>query len=215
MATAELNKVIGHLRSVLSKQDAAELTDGDLVKRYLQQRDEAAFEALVRRHGPMVMGVCRRVLHTSHDAEDAFQATFLVLVRKASTLRSPGLVANWLHGVAYRTALHARKHSAKRRAKEAKVVREPQTPEDTWADLRPVLDQELQRLPAKYRAVLVLCDLEGKTRKEAARQIGCPEGTVASRLASARVMLAKRLSRYAPAISGGVLAAMLAQNSWA
>src|SRR5262249_12586006 len=151
--------------TVLVRQEVAGMADGDLLRRYLLHRDEAVFEALVRRHGPMVMGVCRRVLHNLHDAEDAFQATFLVLVRRASTLRSPGMVGNWLYGVAYRTALEARKTAAKRRAKEAKVVPRTESPRDAWADLRPVLDQELDRLPDKYRAVIVLCDLEGKTRK--------------------------------------------------
>jgi RNA polymerase sigma factor (sigma-70 family) len=214
MATGQLGKFVRHLRSVLVKQDGPGLVDDDLLKLYLQQREEAAFEALVRRHGPMVMGVCRRVLHNSHDAEDAFQATFLVLVRKAATLRAPGLIANWLYGVAYRTALEARKRAAKRRAKEAKVERPALQAQDTWADLRPVLDQELAQLPAKYRIVLVLCDPEGKTRKEAARHLGCPEGTVASRLASARAKLAKRLARYVVGISGSALAEMVVQNAW-
>jgi RNA polymerase sigma factor (sigma-70 family) len=208
-----LNKVLGNLRSVLVNQDAAGLGDGDLVNRYVRDKDEAAFAALVRRHGPMVMGVCRRVLHHLHDAEDAFQATFLVLVRKAATLQAPAMIGNWLYGVAYRTALEARKAAAKRRAKEAKVAAPTQIPEDTWADLRPVLDQELDRLPDKYRAVVVLCDLEGKTRREAARHLGCPEGTVASRLASARTLLAKRLLRHGLSISGGALAAVLSQNA--
>jgi len=215
MATAQLSKVIEHLRSVLGGQDAEGLGDGDLLRLYVRHRDEAAFEALVRRHGPMVMGVCRRVLHNSHDTEDAFQATFLVLVRKASTLRSPGMVGNWLYGVAYRTALEARKLAAKRQEKEAKVLPRPETPEDTWADLWPVLDQELERLPEKYRAVIVLCDLEEKTRKEAAQQLGCPLGTVASRLSSARVVLAKRLGRHGVTVSGGLLGVLLSQNAWA
>jgi RNA polymerase sigma factor (sigma-70 family) len=215
MAAGQFSKFIDRLRGVLVKQEAAGLGDGELLKLYLRQREETAFEALLRRHGPMVMGVCERVLRNSHDAEDAFQATFLVFVRKASTLRSPGRVANWLYGVAYRTALEARKGAAKRRMKEAEVVRPRQTPPDVWADLRPVLDRELQRLPTKYRTVLVLCDLEGKTRKEAAQQLGCPEGTVASRLASARVMLAKRLARSIPTVSGGALAAVLSRNATA
>src|SRR6266542_4317547 len=213
MAAGQLNKVVEHVRSVLVTQDVLGLADSDLLNRYVRHKDEAAFEALLRRHGPMVMGVCRRVLHSSHDAADAFQATFLVLVRKASTLRNPGLLGNWLYGVAYRTALEARKAAAKRRAKEAKMVPQTETPTDDWADLRPVLDQELERLPEEYRAVLVLCDLEGKTRKEAARQLGCPEGTVASRLATARSTLAKRLARYGLAISGGTLATLLSQNA--
>jgi RNA polymerase sigma factor (sigma-70 family) len=159
------------------------------------------------------MGVCCRVLHNSHDAEDAFQATFLVLIRKASSLRSPDLVGSWLYGVAYRTALEARKVAAKRRAMEAKVVPPTETPSHRESELRLVLDQELDRLPAKYRAVLIHCDLEGKTRKETARQLRLPEGTVASRLATARKLLAKRLSRHRLVLSGGALAALLSQQA--
>jgi RNA polymerase sigma factor (sigma-70 family) len=203
------------LRSALARQEAGDLTDHELLNLYVNERQEEAFEALVRRHGPMVMGVCHRVLRNSHDAEDAFQATFLVLVRKASTLRSPGLLGNWLYGVAYRTALEARKRTATRSAKETEVARRPQTSEDLWPDLQPILDQELQRLPDKYRAVIVLCYLEGKTRKDAARHIGCPEGTIASRLASARAILAKRLRRHAPPISGEALGVMLSLNGGA
>src|SRR5438105_4658904 len=125
MAADQLNKVIRHLRTVLRKRDPAEGMDGDLLKRYLQHRDEAAFEVLVRRHGPMVLGVCRRVLRNAHDAEDAFQATFLVLLRKASTLRSPGKIGNWLYGVAYRTSQEARRAILKRRAKEAASPSKP------------------------------------------------------------------------------------------
>src|ERR671923_168660 len=121
MATGQLSRVIGRLRSVLAQQDATGLADGDLLRRYVRQRDEAAFEALVRRHGPMVYGVCRRVLHNAHDAEDAFQATFLVLVRKAASVVPREFVANWLYGVAYRTAQKARAAAARRRAKEKQV----------------------------------------------------------------------------------------------
>src|SRR5262249_6810201 len=119
MATGQLSKFLTHLRSVMVKQDAMELSDVALLRRYVQQRDDAAFELLVRKHGPLVLGVCRRILRNPHDAEDAFQATWLVLVRKAATLRSPGMVGNWLYGVAYRTALEAKRLTAKRRNKEA------------------------------------------------------------------------------------------------
>jgi RNA polymerase sigma factor (sigma-70 family) len=188
------------------------MLDADLVKRYVQHRDDAAFEALMRRHGPMVFGVCRRVLHDMHDAEDAFQATFLVLVRKASSLRSPGTIGNWLYGVACRTARHAREAAARRRAREASMAPPTAAVEDTGAELRPVLDRELERLPDIYRAVIVLCDLEGKTRKEAARQLHCPEGTVASRLATARKLLARRLARHGLALTAGTLTAAFSQG---
>jgi RNA polymerase sigma factor (sigma-70 family) len=213
MAAAQLGKVLGHLRGALVDPGAAGPSDGELLNRCVRHKDGAAFEALVRRHGPMVMGAVRRVLHNAHDAEDAFQATFLVLLRKAATLRSPGTVGNWLYGVAYRTALEARRAAARRRAKEAKMVPRTEAPPGAWDELRPVLDQELERLPEKYRAAIVLCDLEGKTRSAAARQLGWPEGTVASRLATARRRLAKRLARYGPAVSGAALAALLARNA--
>jgi RNA polymerase sigma factor (sigma-70 family) len=208
MAATPLREVVQHLRVVLARRDTACLTEADLWERYVRQRDEAAFETLVRRHGPMVLGVCRRVLRNEQDAEDAFQATFLVLVRRAASLRSPSTIANWLHGVAYRTALEARTAAARRRAKEALALPRAVVPEDPWAELWPVLDEELGRLAEKYRVAVVLCDLEGKTRKEAARQLGWVEGTVASRLARGRGLLAKRLARRG--FTGAALAAALA-----
>jgi RNA polymerase sigma factor (sigma-70 family) len=213
MTAANLNRVVRHLRSILETQEVAGLRDGELLQCYVQKRDEAAFATLVRRHGPMVMGVCRRVLHNLHDAEDAFQATFLVLVRKASSLLSPNTVGNWLYGVAYRTAREAKRTAMRRREKEAAMVHRNQIADDIWADLRPVLDQELDQLPDKYRAVVVLCDLEGRTRKETARHLGWPEGTVAGRLARGRVLLAKRLTRRGVALSGGALLALLSENA--
>jgi len=195
MAATQLSKVVRQLRGILARQDPADLTDADLWERYVQDRDEAAFEILVRRHGPMVLGVCRRILRNEQDAEDAFQATFLVLVRRAASLQSPSTIANWLHGVACRTALEARSAAARRRDREAMVLPRTVMPENPWAELWPVLDQELGRLAEKYQAAVVLCDLEGKTRKEAARQLGWAEGTVASRLARGRSILAKRLAR--------------------
>ncbi|HLN32468.1 MAG TPA: sigma-70 family RNA polymerase sigma factor [Gemmataceae bacterium] len=215
MAASQLSKVVRQLRGVMARQDTARLTEADLWKLYVQERDEAAFEALVRRHGPMVLSVCRRILRNEHDAEDAFQATFLVLVRRAASLRSPGTIANWLHGVAYRTALEARSAAAKRRAREAAVLPRTVVPENPWAELWPVLDQELTRLPQKYRVVIVLCDLEGKTREAAARQLGWAEGTVASRRARGRNILAKRLARrgFAGALVGAALA-VRAASAW-
>jgi len=187
--------------------------DADLLRRYVGQRDELAFEALVRKHGPMVLGVCRRVLRNRHDADDAFQATFLVLLRKAASIRSPGTLGSWLYGVAYRTALHARQEAGKRRAKEAAMGARTETPEGTWADLLPVLDQELERLPEKYRAVVVLCDLQGKTRSEAALHVGCAKRTVASRLVRGRALLAKRLTQHGLSVTAGALAGVLSQNA--
>jgi RNA polymerase sigma factor (sigma-70 family) len=216
MANSKTSRVIQHLRRAVLLRDGAGMTDGQLLDCFLSQRDDAAFGALVRRHGPMVWGVCRRVLHHHHDAEDAFQATFLVLVRKAASVEPKEMVANWLYGVAYQTALKARSVAARRKERERQVVEmsEPAVAErEGWHDLQPLLDQESRRLPDKYRVPLVLCDVEGKTRKEAARQLGWPDGTVAGRLATARRMLAKRLARHGLAVSGGALAAVLSQKA--
>jgi RNA polymerase sigma factor (sigma-70 family) len=195
--------------------DGEGLTDGELLGCFIEHRDEAAFAALVRRHGPMVWGVCRRLLD-HHDAEDAFQAAFLVLARKAASILPRELVANWLYGVAHQTALQARRTLARRRVRERQVTKMPEPgviQQDFWNDLQPVLDKELSCLPDKYRVVVVLCDLEGQSRKEVARQLACPEGTVAGRLARARELLAKRLARNGISLSGGLLAMAAAQGT--
>jgi RNA polymerase sigma factor (sigma-70 family) len=177
------------------RQDA--VTDGELLGAFVSSGDEAAFEELLRRHGPMVLGVCRRVLG-DHDAEDAFQATFLVLARKAASLGRPQQVGNWLYGVAYRAALEGR--AARRRWRELplRAVPEPAAAEaaEDRGELRPLLDRELERLPRKFREAVVLCDIEGRTRREAASQLGIPEGTLSGRLTTARRRLARRLGRY-------------------
>jgi RNA polymerase sigma factor (sigma-70 family) len=199
----------------LTQHASTQLTDGQLLGRYVTTRDAAAFETLVGRHGPMVLGVCRRLLPTLHDAEDAFQATFLVLVRKATTIKPRDAVGSWLYGVAYRAAQKVRVAGARRRSKEVQVAQmpEPNTIADgLWHDVLPLLDYELALLPEKYRLSIVLCDLEGKTRKEAARQLSWPEGTVAGRLAIARKMLAKRLARHGLPLSAGMLAAVLSES---
>jgi RNA polymerase sigma factor (sigma-70 family) len=215
MATNYTNRVVRHVRGSVPPQDGAGSTDGQLLSCFLERRDEDAFAALVTRHAPMVWGVCRRLLDR-HDAEDAFQATFLVLVRKAAAVVPRELVGHWLYGVARQTALQARRTAARRRAKEGQLA-DPSDdgagPPDPWHDLIPLLDQEVGRLPERYRTVIVLCDLGGKTRKEAARQLGVPEGTVAGRLARARALLAKRLPHPGGLRPGGVLAAVLAQTA--
>jgi RNA polymerase sigma factor (sigma-70 family) len=208
MATSPTSKVTEHLRRLVL-QGWADATDGDLLRTFVQSRDDAALAALVKRHGPMVWGVCRRMLRSHHDAEDAFQATFLVLVRKAATIHDHMKVANWLYGVAHQTAVRMRATAAKRRKREQSLADVPESAAqevDHRNDLRPLLDQELSRLPDKYRVLIVLCDLEGKTRKEVARQFDCPEGTVGGRLARARALLAKRLARYGLAIPAAALA---------
>jgi RNA polymerase sigma factor (sigma-70 family) len=212
MASGRMNQVVGHLRTAVLPRDGGALTDGQLLEQFLARRDQDAFAALVRRHGPMVLGVCRRLLGHAHDAEDAFQATFLILARRAASVVPREAVGNFLYGVAYRTAREARALRARRRAREKQVAPMPH-PEVRPAepqDWRPLLDRELNRLPEKYRAAVVLCDLEGRPRKQVARQLGVPEGTLSSRLATARRRLARRLSRSGLSLSGGALAAALA-----
>ena len=156
-----------------------------VLEAFLVQGEKFAFRTLVKLHGPMVLSVCRRVLHDLHDAEDAFQATFLVLIRKAASIGKRRLLANWLYGVAYRTALQARKANARRKAKERNLQEMGQhhvDQDDAMRELLPVLDQELSRLPDMYRVAIVLCDLEGNTRKEAAKKLQVPEGTLSTRL---------------------------------
>jgi RNA polymerase sigma factor (sigma-70 family) len=212
MANARITHVISHLRRLALLRECEKLADGQLLERFLARRDEEAFAALVRRHGPMVLAVCRRVLRSDHDAEDAFQATFLVLARKASSVKPRDMVGNWLHGVARRTALKARTATARRHRVERQAgsqnVGQGQA-EDGVCDLRSFLDDELHRLPGKYGAPLVLCFLEGKTRKEAAYQLGWSEGTLSGRLARAKEMLAMRLARRGSPISAGALSLLL------
>src|SRR5262249_33813498 len=154
--------------------------------------------------GPMVLGVCRRVLRHEADAEDAFQATFLVLVRKASSVRPRGMVGNWLYGVAHNTARDGKAMNLRRRQKEREVGTMPkQAPPEAWGELQARLDLELAALPEQSRAPIVLCDLEGKTLREAARQLGWPQGTVATRLTRGRALLARRLARSGLSLSAG------------
>lgn len=214
MAAPSLDRIVAQLRQAVAPPGDG-LTDGQLLGRYIAHRDEAAFAALVKRHGPMVLGVCRRMLGNAHDADDAFQAAFLVLVHKAGSLRSSEQVGNWLYGVAYNTALAARARRSRRRAAERQVDEMPEptvAPPDDWAELRPLLDQELSQLAEVYREAVVLCDLEGKTRKEAARQLGVPVGTLSGRLTTARRELAARLARRGLALSGAALAVALSQG---
>jgi RNA polymerase sigma factor (sigma-70 family) len=215
MGTGRLKKVLGHLRQALLPPDGGGLTDGQLLARFVAGREEAAFAALVRRHGPMVLGVCRRILGHAHDAEDAFQATFLVLARKAGSVVKREALASFLYGVAYRTALRAKQRAVRRRATERQVedMPHPEVAPPEAQDWRPVLDRELERLPEKYRVAVILCDLEGKTRREAARQRGLSEGTLSSHLTRARRLLARRLARQGVTLSGGALAAALAEGA--
>jgi RNA polymerase sigma factor (sigma-70 family) len=212
MPRSSATTVLHFLRRLIAVRGAGEATDGQLLARFRARHDEAAFAELMQRHGPMVFGVCRRVLSDANDAEDAFQATFLVLVKKAGSLGAPDSVGNWLYGVAYRTALKARGAAAMRHHRERELIDMPgrATSDDVlWRDLRPVLDEEIQRLPARYRAPFVLCHLEGKTNEEAASCLGCPKGTILSRLARARERLRARLTKRGITLSTAALAALV------
>jgi RNA polymerase sigma factor (sigma-70 family) len=216
MAASRMDDVVDYLRKTVLLQDGAGLTGGQLLGCFIEQGDDAALAALVRRHGPLVWSVCRRVLGDHHDAEDAFQATFLVLVRRAASIEPREMVANWLYGVATRIARKARATRAKRKSQEKQslpmvepVVREP----DRGNDLHDQLHEALAGLPDKFRAPIVLCYLEGKTRTEAARQLGVPEGTLAAWLARGRAMLAKRLARRGLVLPASGLAAVLVQST--
>jgi RNA polymerase sigma factor (sigma-70 family) len=214
MTTKHLRKALQHFQQVLSPPGGSALTDGQLLARFVANRDEAAFAVLVRRHGLLVFGVCRRVLRHTQDAEDAFQAAFLILARKAGSVRQYKSVGGWLYRVAYHTALQAKADNDRRRAREKQVEEMPQLSDygNQPPDWLPLLDRELSLLPERYRDPLVLCHLQGRARKEVARQLGIPEGTLSSRLATARKMLARRLSRRGLALSGGALAAALSEG---
>lgn len=216
MATCAMRTVIQHLRKAMLSRQSVGLTDGQLLETFITRKDEAAFETLVWRHGPMVLGVCRRILRNHHDAEDAFQATFLVLVRKAASVVPREMVANWLYGVACNTARRARTATARRHTREKHLTETMEAqaarPEEHGHGLEGLLDQELAQLPDKYRVPIVLCDLEGKTHKEAALQLGWPVGTVSGRLARGRTMLAERLTRKGLVLSAGSLAIVVSQN---
>ncbi|MCS6849630.1 MAG: sigma-70 family RNA polymerase sigma factor [Gemmataceae bacterium] len=210
------SRLVEKLRRSALGSPGPDASDAQLLQAFVATGDELAFEALVRRYGPMVLGVCRRVVGHVHDAEDAFQATFLVLARRAASVRPPELVGHWLYGVAYRSALEARTARLRRASREKQVntMPEPEPPApELWDDLQPLLDQELMRLPEKYRLPIVLCELNGGSRKEVARRLGIPEGTLSSRLATARKMLADRLSRRGIPLSVGLLTTLLTEHA--
>jgi RNA polymerase sigma factor (sigma-70 family) len=210
MATDRLRNALAGLQATLAPAEG----DGPLLARFLAGRDEAAFSALVRRHGPMVLGVCRRLLSHEHDAEDAFQATFLVLARKAGSLRKREALGPWLYAVACRTAHKLRSVRARRWARERQVqaMPHPSVGPPEAQDWRPLLDAELSRLPERYRAPVVLCDLQGQSYREAACRLGLANTTLARRLAAGRKRLAERLARRGVALSGGALAALLSEG---
>jgi RNA polymerase sigma factor (sigma-70 family) len=177
--------------------------DTQLLERYLVEREDAAFKALMDRHGPMVLGVCSQLLENPHDAEDAFQATWLILARRADSIRHSESIGPWLHRVAVRIALRARVNACRRRTLRLPDSGPPEgrMPETPFENDRQVLQEELERLPENYRSPLVLCYFDGKTNEEAARQLRCPVGTVKGRLWRARELLRGRLTRRGLAFS--------------
>jgi RNA polymerase sigma factor (sigma-70 family) len=222
MAQGQLGSLLQHIRRLIGTAPAEQTPDALLLEQFCLHRDETAFTTLVQRHGPLVFGVCRRMLRDSHEVEDAFQATFLVLARKAGAIRKPEALSSWLHGVAARVAARAR--NLQRRSRESQVMamatensRETQdgfepavaTPgpvlESAQRELRSLLDEELARLPDKYRLPMVLCYLEGKSNEEAAAQLHWTKGTVSGRLARARDLLRNRLARRGLASSSAAL----------
>ena len=209
MASGHPGDAVRQINRLFRDGTAAGLTDGQLLERFTTRRAEAAeaaFEALVGRHGPMVLRVCRGVLRDPHDVEDAFQATFLVLVKKAHAIGERDLLAPWLYGVARRVALKARGVVARRNRREGGIVDDPpaDVAEGPWLDLRPMLHEELDRLPEKYRKPVVLCHLQGLTHAEAARELAWPVGTVSVRLARARKLLKERLGRRGLTVTASV-----------
>ncbi|MCI0640347.1 MAG: sigma-70 family RNA polymerase sigma factor [Gemmataceae bacterium] len=213
MATRS-DTMVRFLRGLAVREKATEASDGELLQRFAQSRDEAAFAALVRRHGPLVQGVCRRVLCDTSAADDAFQATFLVLSKNAASLGADGSLASWLYGVARRTAWKARTAAARRRQHEGKSKKAPVADPFEEVSLREamtVLDEELARLPEKLRTPLLLCCLEGQARDEAAQQLGWSAALVKSRLEQAREILRKRLTRRGLSLSAGLFAMLLSQ----
>jgi RNA polymerase sigma factor (sigma-70 family) len=225
MASHKHGAVLRSIDRVFNDGSATGLTEGQLLRQFTTRGDEAAFEVLVTRHGPMVLGVCRRLLYDPRDVEDAFQATFLVLLRRAGSLRETEPLSPWLHGVAYRVAARIRARSARRPGEERKVAR-PEAVESSSDverhELRGILDEEIGRLPEKYRRPVVLCYLEGQTHEQAAHRLCCSEGSVRGRLDRAREKLKTRLTRrgFAPAagLTGSALAADMASaavpSSW-
>ena len=200
MSSGQRALALDSMRRLFDSGTAIGLSDGQLLERFISARDETAFEAILRRHGPMVLGVCRRAISDQDDVDDAFQATFLILVRKAGSIRDRDTLATWLYGVARRVAVRASASARRRRARERTMakdiaIKDPRVARAEHDEIRSLIDAELERLPARFRAPVILCDVQGHTHEQAAAQIGCPVGTVKSRLARGRERLRVRLVR--------------------
>jgi RNA polymerase sigma factor (sigma-70 family) len=213
MATKSINGVLQHVRALAAVQVGRALTDRELLQRFVEQNDEAAFTVLIERHGPLVLGVCQRALRHSHDAEDACQATFLVFARKAGSIRKTASLGSWLHGVACRIAGNLKRQKARRQKRERQAAAPSAHSLDAaanWQDVETVLDEELQLLPDRYRAPLLLCYWKGKTRDEAAEQLGLSTGKLHGLLERGRTLLRERLSARGLTLSAALCASLLA-----
>jgi RNA polymerase sigma factor (sigma-70 family) len=213
-----LDHVLGSLRKLVAAEGVCQQSDLRLLERFANDRDEEAFAALVHRHGAMVLSVCRRVLQNDADAEDACQATFLVLARKARSIRKKDSLASWLHGVAYRAASTLRRQIARRRARDRTVTPRRDADADavadvTWREVQTILDEEIERLPEKLKGPVLLCYLEGKTHNEGAQELGWSLTTVRGRLERARTLLRKGLARRGITLAGALSAALLTEKS--
>jgi RNA polymerase sigma factor (sigma-70 family) len=224
MAAAGLDKLVRHLRSLAAIGHFRSFTDAQLLERFVSANDEIAFEVLVRRHARLVFGACRRALGRGPDAEDAFQATLLVLARKAGSIRREASVAGWLYSVAHRVARKLQTRLARRRRREQTEIDLEAIAEDTsmandpaqqagWRELGLALDKEVQRLPKKNREALVLCHLEGLSAVDAAKRLGCPQSTLKSRLERARELLRQRLARRGVCLSSAGVAVLFAEHT--
>ncbi|MBL8792433.1 MAG: RNA polymerase sigma factor [Planctomycetia bacterium] len=218
MAGAAVAAVLQHIRRWVRRPPDDASTDGQLLERFTALGDEAAFAELVQRHGRLVYNVCLRILRDDHDAEDAFQAVFLVLARKAGSIRQRDSVASWLYGVAHRIAVRAKAQARHRSAlpsESADMAQPDPADEAAWRELQPLLDDELARLPEKYKAPLLLCYFEGRSNEEAAQVLRWPSGTVKGRLARARELLRQRLEQRGLALPLGTVLACLSGQAMA
>jgi len=216
MARGQGSLILRYVHGLVGRSEAGARSDRQLLESFAGLRDEAAFAALVERHGALVWGVCRRVLGRDQDAEDAFQATFLVLARKAGSVRWRQEIANWLYAVAVRVAQRVRSRAQKQRCLESEAVavaKANEVPDSDSFELIEMVDEEVSRLPEKYRKPVVLCCLEGKTYAEASRLLGWPEGTTSARLSRARDLLRRRLTRRGLALSGAAAAILTGTGS--
>jgi RNA polymerase sigma factor (sigma-70 family) len=215
MAKTALRGVLQRVRMMAAVQTGRALSDADLLARFIEQNDEAAFTVLVERHGPMVLGVCQRSLRHRQDAEDACQATFLVLARKARSIRKKAALGSWLHGIACRVCANLRRQQARRQKRErrATVSSRPAGNGDNWHDVQAVLDEELQMLPDRYRAPLLLCYWEGKTRDEAAEHLGHTPGKLHGLLERGRTLLRQRLTGRGLTLSAALCATFLTSST--